>query len=52
VILNWVTYKDDVIAIPKASRMEHIEENASSLDARLSERDYQALTKAFEATTS
>ena len=48
IILNWVTYREQVTAIPKASRMEHIEENAKSLDVRLTETDYQALCKAFE----
>lgn len=47
IILNWVTYPEQVIAIPKASRLEHVEENATSLDVRLSEEDYQALSRAF-----
>jgi diketogulonate reductase-like aldo/keto reductase len=47
IILNWVTYNERVVAIPKASRMDHVEENASSLDVRISERDYQVLSRAF-----
>ena len=27
-MLNWMTYRDSVIAIPKASSVEHVEENA------------------------
>jgi diketogulonate reductase-like aldo/keto reductase len=51
VILNWVTYRDNVIAIPKASNIAHVEENANSLDIRLSERDYQMLSKTFESSS-
>jgi diketogulonate reductase-like aldo/keto reductase len=48
IILNWVTYKDRVVTIPKASRKDHVEENARSLDVRITLNDYQALSKAFE----
>ena len=48
IVLNWVTYRDKVMAIPKASRMAHIEENATSLDVRLSETDYKTLSRAFD----
>lgn len=47
IILNWVTYRDNVVTIPKASQIEHVEENAQSLDIRLSDDDYQALSKVF-----
>jgi diketogulonate reductase-like aldo/keto reductase len=48
IILNWVTYRDRVMAIPKASRKEHVEENARSVDVRLTQTDYQTLSRAFE----
>ena len=48
IMLNWATYRDPVVAIPKAGRMEHIEENARSIDVRLSPVDYQALSRRFE----
>jgi diketogulonate reductase-like aldo/keto reductase len=48
IILNWVTYRERVVAIPKASNIEHIEENARSVDVRLTETDYRALSKTFE----
>ena len=32
-MLNWVTYKEPVITIPKAGRVWHVEENARSIDA-------------------
>lgn len=47
-MLNWVTHRDRVIAIPKASKVGHTEENAASLDKEVSEDDYQALSRAFE----
>ena len=28
-MLNWVTYRDPVVAIPKAGKVEHVEENAA-----------------------
>jgi diketogulonate reductase-like aldo/keto reductase len=47
-MLNWVTYQDPVVAIPKAGKMPHIEENARSIDARISQADYDALSKKFQ----
>lgn len=47
-MLNWVTYKDGVIAIPKASKVEHMENNAASVDQRISADDYQALSRLFD----
>jgi len=47
-MLNWVTYQDPVVAIPKAGKMPHIEENARSIDARISQADYEALSKKFQ----
>jgi diketogulonate reductase-like aldo/keto reductase len=47
-VLNWVTYREGVVAIPKASNLKHVEENADSLNVRLNDTDYQTLSKAFE----
>lgn len=47
IMLNWVTYRRLVMAIPKASHMDHVEENSKSVDVRLSEDDYQALSRLF-----
>jgi diketogulonate reductase-like aldo/keto reductase len=44
-MLNWVTYSDDVVAIPKASNVEHVEANAASVAKRLSADDYDTLSK-------
>jgi diketogulonate reductase-like aldo/keto reductase len=46
-MLNWVTYRDSVVAIPKASRVEHVKENAAAVDLRISGDDYRALSRLF-----
>jgi diketogulonate reductase-like aldo/keto reductase len=46
-MLNWVTYREAVIAIPKAARVEHVEKNSAALDTRISTDDYQALSRIF-----
>jgi diketogulonate reductase-like aldo/keto reductase len=46
-MLNWVTYRESVIAIPKASRVEHVEEDAAAVEQRLSADDYKALSRMF-----
>lgn len=46
-MLNWVTYRESVVAIPKAAKVEHVEENASSINVRLSPEDYEALSQKF-----
>jgi len=43
--LNWVTFKEGVVAIPKSAAKKHTEENAVSLDQRLSLEDYDAISK-------
>jgi diketogulonate reductase-like aldo/keto reductase len=47
-MLNWVTYPDSVVTIPKAGRVSHVEENATAVDVRISKTDYQALSRKFE----
>jgi diketogulonate reductase-like aldo/keto reductase len=47
-MLNWVTYRDTVVAIPKASKAEHVEKNAVSVSTRISGDDYRALSRMFE----
>ena len=46
-MLNWVTNKESVIAIPKASSAAHVEEDASSVEKRISADDYNALSRMF-----
>lgn len=51
VMLAWVMRTQDVIAIPKASSIAHVEENARSLDISLTEEDMRDIDKAFPAPT-
>ncbi len=43
VALNWLICKDDVIPIPKAIRLEHVEENAGAVGWRLCSDDLASL---------
>jgi diketogulonate reductase-like aldo/keto reductase len=47
-MLNWVTYREAVVAIPKAAKVEHVENSAASLDKRISADDYRTLSRAFD----
>lgn len=47
IMLNWVTYRKPVTAIPKAGSEAHIEENSKSVDIGLSDTDYRMLSKLF-----
>lgn len=47
VVLNWITHRESVIAIPKAAHKEHVEENAKSVDRRFAPEDYMMLSQSF-----
>lgn len=47
--LAWLLAKDDVIPIPKASRREHVQDNAGALEIELSREQLAELDKAFAA---
>ncbi len=47
VILNFLTREPNVFAIPKASRVSHVEENAAALDWKLDAEDLAAIDAAF-----
>jgi diketogulonate reductase-like aldo/keto reductase len=47
VALAWVLRQDGVVAIPKASRIEHVRENRGALDLRLTAADLAELDRAF-----
>ena len=47
VALAWVLRHDDVIAIPKAAKPEHVQDNHGALDLRLSTQDFLELDEAF-----
>ncbi len=51
IMLAWVMRTRHVIAIPKASSVVHVEENARSLDICLTEEDLRDIDKAFPAPT-
>ena len=51
IILAWIMRTPNVIAIPKASSIAHVEENARSLDISLTEEDLRDIDKAFPAPT-
>lgn len=47
VILNFLTREPNTFAIPKASRVEHVEENAGAAGWRLGEDDVREIDAAF-----
>lgn len=50
VILNFLTRDADVFAIPKAARVEHVEENAGGTGWPLDAEDLAAIDEAFPVT--
>lgn len=48
-LLAWVISHQGVIAIPKASSVSHVEENAAALDVVLDEHDIALMEQAFPA---
>lgn len=51
IALAWVTAQKGVIAIPKASRQEHVRQNAAALDIELTPEDFADLDRAFPPPT-
>ena len=47
IALSWVLQHDSVVAIPKASNLDHVRENASIADWDLAGEDYKKLAYAF-----
>lgn len=45
--LAWVMAQDRVIAIPKASKQEHIRQNVAALDIELTREDFAEIDRAF-----
>ncbi len=48
VALNWLLLKATVVAIPKASNLDHVRENADSVGWSLSEEQKERLNEAFK----
>ncbi len=51
ILLSFVLRHDDMAAIPKAVRREHVEQNAAVKNIRLSEDDIECLSKGFPVPT-
>ncbi|MDP8023221.1 MAG: aldo/keto reductase [Conexivisphaerales archaeon] len=47
VALNWLIYREPVIAIPKAEKLEHIIEDAGAMGWRLKPEDYKVIADRF-----
>jgi diketogulonate reductase-like aldo/keto reductase len=51
IALAWVLSRDGVVAIPKATALDHVRENADALDIALTEPELAALDAAFPPPT-
>jgi diketogulonate reductase-like aldo/keto reductase len=51
IALAWGMAQQGVIAIPKASRQEHVRQNAAALDIKLTAQDFADLDRAFPSPT-
>jgi len=51
VALAWVLRQPGVVAIPKASNPEHVQENRAALAIHLTKNDLQALDREFPPPT-
>jgi len=51
VAIAWLWHQDNVIVIPKASRIEHVEQNYAALELKLSAEELSTLEAAFPAPT-
>jgi diketogulonate reductase-like aldo/keto reductase len=47
IALGWLLRQPNLIAIPKASKLEHVRDNARSLDVELTKEDLQDLDREF-----
>jgi len=47
VSLNWLISQEKVVTIPKASKIEHLRDNAGATGWRLSQEDFTTLKEAF-----
>lgn len=51
IMLSWIMQSTHVIAIPKASSVAHVKENAHSLNITLTDKDLAEIDKVFPAPT-
>lgn len=48
IALSWLLHQDNIISIPKAVNLDHVRENRSALDIKLTPADLQQLDRAFQ----
>jgi diketogulonate reductase-like aldo/keto reductase len=48
IVLNWCISKKGVVAIPKASSLEHVKENCAASDFQLSPEELEVLDQNIE----
>jgi len=48
IALNWVIWRNQVIAISKAVQKQHLEENAGAAGWKLTKEDYEAVSKIWK----
>ena len=48
VALNWIISQPNLITIPKASNIKHLEENVGAMGWRLSEEDFKKISEKFK----
>jgi diketogulonate reductase-like aldo/keto reductase len=51
VAIAWLLHQDNVIVIPKSSRVDHVKENRAALDLKLGAEELNALNTAFPPPT-
>ncbi|MGC9227376.1 aldo/keto reductase, partial [Caldivirga sp.] len=50
VALNWLISKPNTVAIPKATREEHLKENMGAIGWRINQEDQKQLEQAYPIT--
>ncbi len=51
VAIAWLLHQENVIVIPKSSRIDHVEQNYAALNLKLSADELASLDAAFPAPT-
>ncbi len=51
IAIAWLLHQENVVTIPKSSRIEHVEENYAALNLALSAEELATLNKAFPGPT-
>lgn len=51
VAIAWLLHQEDVVVIPKSSRIEHVNQNYAALDLQLSPTELSTLNTAFPSPT-